>query len=151
MIVIGCIILCVLNIDDNILDSAIMSELLELLSSSSYDGYKPLKLIVDMSYRGYHKYTDLDVIIHHKEDKKFAPDDLKTKVEALNRRSAIEQSISHMKNDFKLGINYLHGELGYTTNPIFSATSSNLRKFATKYKKISRKLIKRNYTNTKAD
>jgi hypothetical protein len=39
-----------------------------------------------MCYRGYRKYTDLDVIIPHKDDKKFATADLKTKVEALNRR-----------------------------------------------------------------
>jgi hypothetical protein len=31
------------------------------------------------------------------------------------------------KNDLKLGINYLHGELGDTINPIFSALASNLK------------------------
>jgi hypothetical protein len=40
-----------------------------------------------------------------------------------------------MKSDFKLGINYLHGELGDTINHIFSASVSNLRKYAIKYKK----------------
>jgi hypothetical protein len=29
-----------------------------------------------------------------------------------------------MKNDFKLGINYFHGELGEIINPIFSAIAS---------------------------
>jgi hypothetical protein len=43
-----------------------------------------------MGYRGYQKYTDLDVIIPHKDDIKLAHADLKIKVEALNRRSAIE-------------------------------------------------------------
>jgi hypothetical protein len=33
--------------------------------------------------------------------KKLATADLKTKVKALNRSSAIEQYIYHMKNDFK--------------------------------------------------
>jgi hypothetical protein len=33
-----------------------------------------------MDYRRHHKYTDLDVIIPHKDDKKFAPADLKTKI-----------------------------------------------------------------------
>jgi IS5 family transposase len=71
-------------------------------------------------------------------------------VEALNRRSAIEQCISHMKNDFKLGINYLHGELGDTINHIFSAAALNLRKYATKYKeKLSMKLAKLNYRKRK--
>jgi hypothetical protein len=102
-----CIILCVANIKDNRHDSATIPEIEELLSSR-YDGYKPSKLIVDMNYRGYQKYTDLNVIKPHKDDKKFAPADLKTTVEALNRWSSIEQCIFHMKNDFKLGINYLH-------------------------------------------
>jgi hypothetical protein len=31
-----------------------------------------------------------------------------------------------MKNDFKLDINYLHGELDDTINHIFSATALNL-------------------------
>jgi hypothetical protein len=60
---------------DNRHDSATIPELLELLLL--YDGYKPSKLIVDMGYREYHKYTDLDVIIPHKDDKKLAPADLK--------------------------------------------------------------------------
>jgi hypothetical protein len=33
-----------------------------------------------MNYIWYHKYTDLDVIISHKNDKKLAHDDLKTKI-----------------------------------------------------------------------
>jgi IS5 family transposase len=142
---IDCIILGVANIKDNRNDNATIPEIDELLSSR-YDGYKPSKLIVDMDYRVYQKYTDLDVIIPHKDEKKLAPADLKTKVEVINRRSAIEQCISHMKNDFKLGINYLHGELGDIINPIFSASASNLRKYSTKYKKkLSRKLSRLNY------
>jgi hypothetical protein len=40
-----------------------------------------------------------------------------------------------MKNNFKLGNNYLRGELGDIINPIFSAAASSLRKFATKMNK----------------
>jgi hypothetical protein len=99
-----------------------------------------------MDYRGYQKYTDFDVIIPHKDDKKLASADLKTKVRALNRRSAIEQYIYHMRNDFKLGINYLHGELGDIINHIFSASASYLRKYSIKYKKkLYRKLSRLNY------
>jgi hypothetical protein len=65
--------------------------------------------------------------------KKLAPVDLKTKIEALNRRTSIEQCISHMKNIFKLGINYLHGELSDIINLIFSAAALHLRKYAIKY------------------
>ncbi|MDR1546525.1 MAG: transposase, partial [Deltaproteobacteria bacterium] len=141
---IDCIVLGVANIKDNRHDSATIPEIEEILLSRYC--YKPPKLILDMGYRGYQKYTDLDVIIPHKDDKKLAPADFKTKVEALNRRSAIEQCISHMKNDFKLGINYLRGELGDTINPIFSAAALNLRKYVIKYKeKLSRKLAKLNY------
>jgi hypothetical protein len=50
MTVIDCIIPNIANIKDNRHDDATIPELIELLSSI-YDGYKPSKLIVDMSYR----------------------------------------------------------------------------------------------------
>jgi hypothetical protein len=85
MTAIDCIILGIANIKDNRHDSVTIPELEKLLLSM-YDAYKPSKLIVDIGYRGYQKYTDLDVIIPHKDDKKLAHADLKTKVEALNRK-----------------------------------------------------------------
>jgi hypothetical protein len=45
-----------------------------------------LLLIYSIEYRIYHKYTDFNVKIHHKDDKKLAYADLKTEVEVLNKR-----------------------------------------------------------------
>jgi hypothetical protein len=40
----------------------------------------------------------------------------------------------YIKNNFKLGVNYLYGELSDIINHIFSVTALNLIKDATKYK-----------------
>jgi len=46
---------------------------------------------------------------------------------ALKRRSAIEPHIGHMKNDGKLGRNYLKGQLGDRLNAVLVAIGHNLR------------------------
>lgn len=46
---------------------------------------------------------------------------------ALKRRSAIEPHIGHMKNDGKLGRNYLKGVLGDKLNALLTAVGHNLR------------------------
>jgi hypothetical protein len=46
---IWCIIFVAINIEDNRHDSATIPELLDFLSSL-YDGFKPSKLIIGMSY-----------------------------------------------------------------------------------------------------
>jgi IS5 family transposase len=78
MTVIECIILGAANNNNNNnnnrYDNISIPELLELLSSL-YDGYKPSNLIIDINYSGYQKYTDLNIIIPHKDDKKLAPAD----------------------------------------------------------------------------
>lgn len=45
----------------------------------------------------------------------------------LKRRQAIEPHIGHMKNDGKLGRNYLKGELGDEFNAILCGIGHNLR------------------------
>jgi IS5 family transposase len=46
----------------------------------------------------------------------------------LKRRSAIEPIFGHMKSDYRLDRNRLHGELGDEHNFILSAAAFNLRK-----------------------
>ena len=86
-------------------------------------GCKVKKIAVDRGYRG----------------KKFHPKHCKTFLSGggrgnpavrrfLRRRSSIEPVIGHMKQDHRLGRNYLKGLEGDKFNPILSACAFNLRK-----------------------
>lgn len=46
----------------------------------------------------------------------------------LRRRSAIEPVLRHMKNDGRLGRNYLSGKKGDKMNAILCGTGHNMRK-----------------------
>ena len=46
----------------------------------------------------------------------------------FKRRSAIEPIIGHMKNDNRMGRNYLHGVEGDRMNALFAGCGFNLRK-----------------------
>lgn len=81
----------------------------------------PIKhAMVDKGYKG-HGVTDVKVYISGTRN-------LATSLKrALKRRSAIEPHIGHMKQDGKLGRNYLKGILGDQLNALLVAIGHNLR------------------------
>lgn len=76
---------------------------------------------VDKGYRG-HKVEDKEIFISGQ--KKGVSKWIKAQI---CRRQAIEPHIGHMKNDGKLGRNYLKGILGDVCNAILSGVGHNLR------------------------
>lgn len=83
---------------------------------------KPIeRIFVDKGYRG-HGIKDKDVFISGQ--RKGVTSWIKKE---LKRRSAIEPHIGHMKNDGKLGKNYLKGVLGDKLNAILCGIGHNLR------------------------
>ena len=76
---------------------------------------------VDRGYRG-HGYTG-PVEVHICDHRKRPP----ALRRWMRRRSAIEAVIGHLKNDGRLGRNYLKGRLGDCLNVILSAVGQNLR------------------------
>lgn len=79
------------------------------------------RVFVDQGYKG-HGYTG-GTEIHICDRRKLSP---RLRRHA-RRRSAIEPIIGHMKNDGRLGRNYLRGQEGDRTNAILCAVGQNLR------------------------
>jgi transposase, IS5 family len=84
-------------------------------------GVKPQHCFVD---RGYRKHGIDDVAVYIPGQKRGITPTLR---KAIKRRNAIEPIIGHLKNDGRLGRNYLKGTLGDAMNPILAAAGHNLR------------------------
>lgn len=84
-------------------------------------GIKPKRIYVDKGYRGHDPSLKLNVF--KSGQKRLAPQIQKE----LKRRSAIEPLIGHLKNDGRLGRNYLKGRIGDRINAIFSGIGHNFR------------------------
>lgn len=52
----------------------------------------------------------------------------------FRRRAAIEPVIGHLKKEFRMGENYLHGESSPKINALLAAAGWNLKKLAEKLK-----------------
>lgn len=84
-------------------------------------GHKVAEVFVDKGYRG-HNVERTKVFISGQ--KRGITQALK---KHLKRRQAIEAIIGHMKNDGKLGRNYLKGLFGSTLNALLSGAGYNMR------------------------
>ena len=84
-------------------------------------GSKPERCYVDLGYRG-HDVEDMQVF--KARQKRGVTNSIRRE---LKRRNAIEPVIGHMKNDGRLGRNYLKGTEGDAINVILSGAGQNLR------------------------
>tara|TARA_R110002074_G_C12460979_1_gene659425 strand:+ start:124 stop:1464 length:1341 start_codon:yes stop_codon:yes gene_type:complete len=79
-----------------------------------------IKAFVDKGYKG---HDVRNCAVYMSGQKRLTP----ALKKALKRRSAIEPHIGHMKNDGKLGRNYLKGVIGDKVHAILCAVGHNLR------------------------
>lgn len=86
--------------------------------------FKAKDVFVDLGYRGHDYGGDAKIHVGNRGKKKKPPSLRKW----LKRRSAIEPVIGHMKNDGRLGRNYLLGEEGDRMNAILCGAGHNIRK-----------------------
>ena len=91
-----------------------------LESAQATSGITIKRAFVDRGYKGH----GVDSSAVYVSGTRRLPPKLK---KALRRRSAIEPHIGHMKNDGKLGRNYLKGQLGDCLNALLCAIGHNLR------------------------
>ena|ERR1022692_2348677 len=84
-------------------------------------GVKPQRCFVDRGYRK-HGIDDVDVYIPGQR-RGITP----VLRKSIKRRNAIEPVIGHLKNDGRLGRNYLKGVVGDAMNPILAAAGHNIR------------------------
>jgi transposase, IS5 family len=85
-------------------------------------GVEPERIYVDKGYRG-HDYPHKERVFLSGQRRGLTP----TIRKELKRRSAIEPMIGHMKNDGRLGRNYLLGAAGDAVNALLVAAGHNLR------------------------
>jgi len=114
-------VLSVLAHHDNPYDGATLKECLNKAEENA--DAKIESAFADKSYRGkeYHP-TDINIFI---SGRKHLP--LRFK-KLLKGRSGIEPVIGHMKNDHRLGRNYLLGKVGDKVNAVLSGCAFNLNK-----------------------
>jgi IS5 family transposase len=88
-------------------------------------GVVPKEYICDKGYRGKKSYGEIIIITPPNNISSLEAQIKLQLISKLNRRSSIEQNISHLKIDYRLGRNELHGPLGDRINPVLSATGHN--------------------------
>ena len=114
-------VLSVLSHHGNLYDGATLEVCLNKAEENS--GTKIESAFADKSYRG-NKYHPEDVNVYI-SGRKNLPRYLS---KLLRSRPAIEPIIGHMKNEHRLGRNYLLGKAGDSINAILSGCAFNLRK-----------------------
>jgi IS5 family transposase len=97
-------------------------------------GYSPEKLVCDRGYRGRSIVEGVNIITPENNLHNLEEEEKRQFTTMFNNRSSIEQMISHLKNDFRLGVNYLGGELGDQINPIYASTAYNFSLYVRKEK-----------------
>ena len=113
-----------MGVHGNPYDGHTLSSQLEQVERLCGDHSKHLeRVFVDRGYRGHGYEGELEVHICAPNTRR-----LPRRLRRLrNRRSAIEPVIGHMKNDGRLGRNYLLGKEGDRANVILCACGHNLR------------------------
>jgi IS5 family transposase len=97
--------------------------------------YQPEEVIYDRGGRG---ITNINgtIISTPKPPKKSATQYQKRRTrQKFRRRAAIEPIIGHLKSDFRMAQNYLHGRASPRINAVLAATGWNLKKMMEKLKK----------------
>jgi IS5 family transposase len=127
------------SLDTNMHDSKTIQSSIDGISS--HYGIHPQTVIADSGYKGRKYYGNTTIITPIKDLEKLDAKVRKDHVKKMNARSTIEQIISHLKNDFRLGRNELRGVLGDKINPLFAAAAHNFSLFVrTAKNKIKNKL-----------
>ena len=105
--------------DDNTLEAA-------LEQSERLRGVKTEKAIVDEGYRGRAKINETEILrVQHQVKKGYT----KRRWEKwFRRRASVEEVISHLKSEHRMGRNYLAGIVGDCINLALSSVAYNFKK-----------------------
>ncbi len=83
------------------------------------------RIVADRGYRGHNAPPNHRFKVYIAGQKRRVTDEIKRE---LRRRAAIEPVIGHMKNEHRLGRNYLAHQAGDAANAILAAAGSNFRR-----------------------
>ncbi|MDR1459672.1 MAG: IS5 family transposase [Bacteroidales bacterium] len=95
----------------------------------------PAELVYDRGGRGKQEIRGVEIITPEKAKKSDTPYQRQQKRKKCRTRAAIEPIIGHLKTDFRLAQNYLHGEQGTQINALMTACAWNLKKMMEKLNK----------------
>ena len=97
--------------------------------------YQPEELIYDRGGKGAKQIKNTRISTpDYRPLKKDTAYQKRVKRKKFRRRAAIEPVIGHLKTDFRMGQNYLHGESSSQINAFLAATGWNLKKMMIKLK-----------------
>ncbi|MEM9685734.1 MAG: IS5 family transposase [Bacteroidota bacterium] len=133
------VILAVESFQGNPHDSHTIEPLLDQMENNL--DYKPQEVVYDRGGRGKSKLKGVNIAIPSKPVKGDSPAQRRAKRKKFRRRAAIESVIEHLKTDFRMGQNYLHGEQSPKINALLAATGWNLKKMMDKLEKQVKKLL----------
>jgi transposase, IS5 family len=108
--------------------------------------YQPEEIIYDRGGRGAAEINGVKISTPKPPLKRDSNYQKEKKRKKFRRRAAIEPVIGHLKKDFRMEQNYLHGEASPKINALLSAAGWNLKKLAEKLKKKIFELSKKNLT-----
>jgi len=120
------IITAIKSYDGNPHDSKTIEPLLDQMESNI--DYQPSEVIYDRGGRGIAKIGKTKISTPKPVLKRDTEYQKRIKRKKFRRRAAIEPVIGHLKTDFRMAQNYLHGKQSPQTNAYLAATGWNLRK-----------------------
>lgn len=120
-------------------DSKTIEPLLEQMQKNEF--VLPQELIYDRGGRGAKEIKGVIISTPGKPLKTESVYVKQVKRKKFRRRAAIEPIIGHLKSQFGLQQNYLHGETAPQINALLAATAWNLRKLMNKLSEEVRKIV----------
>lgn len=97
--------------------------------------YKPKEVIYDRGGRGKSQILGVRISTPNKPLKRDSEYTKRSKRKKFRRRAAIEPVIGHLKQHFRMGQNYLHGDKSPKINALLAASAWNFKKLMEKLKK----------------
>ena len=104
-------------------------------------GHTPMEVVYDRGGKGQKKIGNTIISTPSKPLKRDTEYQRRKKRNKFRRRAAIEPVIGHLKTDFRMGQNYLHGTQSPQINAFLAATGWNLKKKMKKLKKDHKSLV----------
>ena len=101
--------------------------------------YLPEEVVYDRGGRGSKSILGVKISTPSKSLKRDSEYQKRKKRKKFRSRAAIEPIIGHLKTDFRMGQNYLHGKISPKINAMLAATGWNLKKLMEELKENASK------------
>ena len=126
------VVLAVESYEGNPHDSKTIEPLLDQMEENLE--YLPEEVIYDRGGRGKTEIKGVKISTPKPPNKQDSQYEKQKKRKKFRRRAAIEPVIGHLKKDFRMEQNYLHGKSSPKINAMLAASAWNLKKLAEKLK-----------------